>query len=130
KKVTYTGAKRVESGAPLSQKPKAFTVKFTKAGTYPYYCNIHAGMKGTVKVVSKKHSVPSAKADAKTLKAQLSSALSTAKALLKTKVAAGNVSVGASGPRGVESYAMYPATQTVPVGTTIKFSMSAKTFED
>ena len=86
-------------------------------------------MKGTVKVVSKSHSVPSAKADSKTLKTQVSSALSTANALTKTKVAAGNVSVGASGPRGVESFAMYPATQTVPVGTTIKFSMSAKTFD-
>ena len=96
---------------------------------FTYYCNIHAGMKGTVKVVSKSHSVPSAKADAKTLKTQVASALSTAKALTKTKVAAGNVSVGASGPRGVESFAMYPATQTVPVGTTIKFSMSAKTYE-
>ena len=129
KKVTYTGAKRVESGAPLAQKPKSFTVKFTKAGTYTYYCNIHSGMKGTVKVVTKNHSVPSAKADAKTLKAQVSSALSTANALTKTKVAPGNVSVGASGPRGVESFAMYPATQTVTPGTTIKFSMSAKTYE-
>ena len=72
KKATYTGAKRVESGAPLSQKPKPFTVKFTKAGTFTYYCNIHSGMKGTVKVVSKSHSVPSAKADAKTLKTQVS----------------------------------------------------------
>ena len=129
KKVTYTGAKRIESGAPLAQKPKSFTVKFTKAGTYTYYCNIHSGMKGTIKVVTKSHSVPSAKADAKTLKAQVSSALSTANALTKTKVAPGNVSVGASGPRGVESFAMYPATQTVTAGTTIKFSMSAKTYE-
>jgi plastocyanin len=130
KKVTYTGAKRIESGLPLSEKPKAFTVKFSKSGTFTYYCNIHSGMKGTIKVVSKRHSVPSAKADAKTLKTQVASALSTAKALTKTKVAAGNVSVGASGPHGVESYAMYPATQTVPVGTTIKFSMSAKSYED
>jgi plastocyanin len=130
KKATYTGAKRIESGLPLSEKPKPFTVKFTKVGSFTYYCNIHSGMKGTVKVVSKSHSVPSAKADAKTLKAQVSSGLSTAKALTKTTVAAGNVSIGASGPRGVESFAMYPATQTVPVGTTIKFSMSAKSFED
>ena len=96
---------------------------------YTYYCTIHSGMKGTVKVVSKSHSVPSAKADAKTLKAQVDSALSTANALTKTKVAPGNVSIGAAGPRGVESFAMYPATQTVPPGTTIKFSMSAKSYE-
>ena len=130
KKVSYTGAKRVESGLPLSQHPKTFTVKFTKAGSYTYYCNVHSGMKGTVKVVSKSHSVPSAKADAKTLKAQVDAALKTAKALTKTTVAPGNVSIGASGKGGVESYAMYPATQTVPVGSTVNFSMSAKSYED
>ena len=116
KKLTYSGAKRVESGLPLAQKPKPLTVKFTKTGTFTYYCNIHAGMKGTVKVVSKSHSVPSAKADAKTLKAQVSSALSTAKALTKTKVAPGNVSLGASGPRGVESFAHVPRDPDGPGG--------------
>ena len=37
-------------GLPLSERPKPFTVRFTKTGTYTYYCNIHAGMKGTVRV--------------------------------------------------------------------------------
>jgi plastocyanin len=130
KKATYTGAKRVESGLPFAEKPKAFTVKFTKSGSYTYYCNIHAGMKGTVKVVSKRKSIPSAKADAKTLKAQVASTEKTAKALGKTTVAPGNVSVGASGKGGVEAFAMFPATQTVPVGTTLKFTMSAKSVDD
>ena len=60
-------------------------------------------MKGTVRVVAKSHRVPSAKADAKALKAQVASALKTAKALAKTTVAPGNVSLGASGQgrRGV-----------------------------
>ena len=40
------------------------------------------------------------------------------------------MSVGASGWGGVELYAMLPATQTVAVGTTLKLSMSALTFED
>jgi plastocyanin len=129
KKATYTGAKALESGLPLSEQPKSFTVKFPKAGTYTYYCNVHAGMKGTVKVVSKSHSVPSAKADAKTLKDQVASTLKTAKALTKTTVAPGNVSVGASAKGGVEVFAMFPATQTVPVGTTLTLSMSAKTVD-
>jgi plastocyanin len=129
KKATYTGAKRVESGLPLSQHPKAFTIKFSKAGSYTYYCNIHAGMKGKVTVVSRRHSVPSAKADAKALKAQVAADLKTAKSLATTAVAPGNVSVGGSGKGGVELYAMLPATQTVPPGTTLKFSMSAKSFD-
>jgi plastocyanin len=130
KKTTYTGAKRVESGLPLRPKLKAFTVKFTKAGAYTYYCNIHTGMKGTVKVVSERHSIPSARADTKALAAQIARDTKTSKALSSTTVTAGNVSVGASGKGGVELYAMLPATQTVPVGTTLKFSMSTLTFED
>jgi plastocyanin len=130
KKATYTGAKAVESGLPLLPKLKAFTVKFPKAGSYTFYCNVHAGMKGTVKVVSKSKSVPSAKADKKRVDDQVAAAIKEAKALLKTKPAAGTVSIGAAGKGGVESYGMYPATQTIPVGTTIKFSMSAKSLED
>jgi plastocyanin len=130
KKATYTGAKAIESGLPLAQHPKPFTVKFPKAGTYTFYCNVHAGMKGTIRVVGKKHKVPSAKADAKTLKKQISTDLATAKTVAKTKPAANTVSVGASGKGGVEVYTMFPATQTVPVGTTVKFSMSAKSLED
>jgi plastocyanin len=129
KKVAYTGAKRVESGLPLSERPKAFTVRFTKTGTYTYYCDLHDGMKGTVRVVAKSHKVPSAKADAKALKEQVASALKTAKALGNTTVAPGNVSLGASGKGGVERFAMFPATQTVAVGTTLRFSMSASSYE-
>jgi plastocyanin len=130
KKLTYTGAKRIESGLPLAPHLKAFTVKFPKAGSYTFYCNVHPGMKGTVRVVSKRHTVPSAKADKKTLAAQISRDMTTAKGLANTAVPAGNVSVGASGKGGVELFAMLPATQTVPVGTTLKFSMSARSFDD
>jgi plastocyanin len=130
KKATYTGAKALESGLPLTEKPKSFTVKFPKTGSYTYYCNVHAGMKGTVKVVAKSKRVPSAKADKKALDNQVAAAVKTAKALAKTTVAPGNVSIGASGKGGVELYAMLPATQTVPAGTTLKFSMSAKSVED
>jgi plastocyanin len=130
KKLTYTGAKRVESGLPLGPHLKAFTVKFPKSGTYRFYCDVHPGMKGTVRVVSKRHTVPSAKADKKTLAAQIAADLKTAKGLANTVVPAGNVSVGASGKGGVELFAMLPATQTVPVGTTLKFSMSKLSFDD
>jgi plastocyanin len=129
KKATYTGAKRVESGLPLTEHPKAFTIKFTKAGSYTYYCNLHTGMKGTVKVVSKSHRVPSARADAKTLKAQVAAALKTAKGLAKTTVPPNTISLGASGKGGVELFAMLPATETVTVGTTLTFSMSARSYE-
>jgi plastocyanin len=130
KKFTYSGAKGVQSGLPLVNKPKPVTVKFTKAGSFTYYCDIHAGMKASVKVVSKSKSIPSAKADAKRVKEQVSKALALAKALPKSKAPAGTVDVGVAGKGGVEYFGMVPATSTVPVNTTLTFRMSPGTYED
>jgi plastocyanin len=124
KKLTYTGAKGVQSGLPLGNKLKPVTVKFSKTGSYTFYCDIHAGMKGTVNVLGKSKAIPSAKADASRLKAQVTRDLKTAKGLAKTKVPAGVVNVGTAGPHGEELFAMLPANTTVPVGTTVKFRMS------
>jgi plastocyanin len=129
KKTTYTGAKRFESGLPLAAKPKPFTVKFTKTGTVTYYCDVHPGMKGTIKVVSKNSSIPSAKEDERDLNTQIGSTLKTAKKLTKTVTSANTVSIGASGAGGVESFAFYPATLNVKAGTTVNFRMSSKSFE-
>jgi plastocyanin len=130
KKVAYNGSKRVESGAPLSARAKPMTVKFTKTGSYTFFCDIHAGMKGTVKVVSKRSSIPSAKADAQALKTQLARDLKAAKKLAHTAPTPGTISVGASAPGGVEYYGFFPTATTVPVGTTLTFRMSKSSFED
>jgi plastocyanin len=87
-------------------------------------------MKGTIRVVGKGHKVPSVAAHSRAIKRQVAADLTTAKSVAKTTVAAGNVSIGASGKGGVEVFAMFPSTQTVPVGTTLKFSMSAKSRDD
>jgi len=130
KKVTYNGAKRVESGAPLSPRAQPMTVKFTKTGSYTFFCDVHAGMKGTVKVVSTKSSIPTAKADAQTLKTQLARDLKAAKKLAHTVPTPGTISVGASAPGGVEYYGFFPKAATVAVGTTLTFRMSTDSFED
>jgi plastocyanin len=129
KKLTYTGAARVESGLPLSNKPKPMTVKFPKSGTYTFFCDLHPGMKGTVRVVAKSHRIPSAGADKKAFKAQLARDVGIAKGLSKTNPGAGTVDLGAAGKYGVEVFAMLPATTTVAVGTTVKFQMTPRSFE-
>jgi plastocyanin len=129
KKVAYTGAKQVNSGLPLSPKPKPMTVKFSKAGTYTYYCDVHAGMKGTVRVLAGSKTIPSAAADKKTLSKQLSSDLTIAKGLTSANLPANTVTIGNAGPHGVEVFKFLPETLTVPTGTTVKFMMSPKTYE-
>jgi len=129
KNVKYTGGKRVQSGLPLAAKPKPFTVKFTKTGNYTYYCNIHAGMKGIVRVKTAKTKVPSAKADKKALKKQVAASLKTSKALPKTKVPTNTVNVGVAGKEGEELFAFLPDALTVSPGTTVNFRMSPGSFD-
>jgi plastocyanin len=129
KTFTYNGTKGVQSGLPLAAKPKPVTVKFTKAGTFTYYCDVHPGMKATVQVKAKSKSIPSAKAHAKRIKDQTDAALTTAKKLTKATAPANTVDLGVAGKGGVELFAMVPAQQTVAVGTTLTFQMSQGTFE-
>jgi plastocyanin len=129
KKLSFNGSKRIISGLPLGENPKPVTVTFKKTGKFTYYCNIHAGMKGTVTVKSKGAKIPSAKADKKALKRQIATAATTAKKLPKTQVPANTVSVGAAGKHGEELFAMVPDALTVPVGTAVTFRMHPASYD-
>jgi plastocyanin len=129
KRLTYNGSKRVLSGSAQSNTPPPMIVKFTKVGSYTYFCDIHQGMKGVVHVVAKTAAIPSAKADAGTVKAQLARDLKIAKTLRNTKAPSGTVLIGPSGAHGVEYFGFAPASQTVPVGTTLKFAMPAASLD-
>jgi plastocyanin len=104
-------------------------VKFPKAGSYTYYCDVHAGMKASVRVVAKSKKIPSAAQDAKRVDAQVAQALKIAKGLTKATLPANTVTVGNAGAHGVEYFGFLPATLTVPAGTTVKYQMSAKSLE-
>ena len=125
----YTGAKLVNSGLPLSNKPKPMTVKFPREGVFQYFCAVHPGMKGKVRVRKKSEPVPSASADARAVKNQISKDTTAAKKLGATDAPANTVLLGAASNRGVEHLGMLPEQLTVPVGTTVKFTMPAKSTE-
>ena len=124
---TYNGSKRIDSGLPL--KPSDFKLKFTKAGTYKYFCDVHPGMVGVVVVKPKGQSVPTAKADAKTLAKEEAAYVASARQFVKTTITGPNVSLGKAGANGLELFAMLPSKLTVANGTTVTFSMSAGTRE-
>ncbi len=132
---TYTGAKRVISHIPLNtahpfQKLKPMVVKFPKAGTITYFCDLHPGMKGTVTVLKKGSKAPTAAQDKKTLNKQVASELKVAKTLKKASVPANTMYVGYAGDHGkVEYFNFLPNSLTVPVGTTVTFKMSPGSFE-
>jgi plastocyanin len=124
KKFTYTGKKAVNTGLPFAAKPKPMTVKFAKTGSFTYFCDVHPGMKGSVKVASKSKSVPSARAHNNKAKAQIARDLAVAKTLSKKTAPAGTVDLGEAGKYGVEIFAMVPASTTVPVGSALTFRMT------
>ena len=129
KKLSFNGNKRIISGLPLGNKLKPITVTFKKTGKFTYFCNIHAGMKGTVTVKSKGAKIPSAKADKKALARQVATAISTSKKLPKTQVPANTIDVGAAGKHGEELFAFVPDALTVGVGTSVTFRMHQASYD-
>lgn len=126
KSTTYNGSARLVSG--LGQG-KPFNIKFSKTGSFRFYCDVHPGMVGTIVVKPKSATIPTAKQDTVAANAQATADVKAAKALPKTKVPTNTVSLGESAPGGVELFAMFPATLTVNAGTTVTFRMSKKSFE-
>jgi plastocyanin len=128
KTLRYTGAKAVNSGLPLADRPKPFKVRFPRPGKFNYFCDVHPGMKGSVRV-KRRGSVPSKRADARAVGKQVAKALSDARRLRRTDPPANTVLLGAANRRGVEFFGMLPETLTVPLGTTVDFAMSRPSFE-
>jgi plastocyanin len=128
KKFTYTGAEDIQSGLP-GEGAKPMTVKFTKAGNYTVYCDIHAGMKASVKVVKKGAKVPTAKQDAAAVKKSADAAVKAAKGLETKAQPANTVALGVTAKGGVEYLGMVPSSLTVKPGTTVKFAMGKGSFE-
>jgi plastocyanin len=128
KRRAYTGARAVLSGIPQSERPKPMTVRFNRTGTFRYFCDIHLGMTGNVRVVRGSRAIPSGAADRRTLRRQVASTLATAKALAKSRPPASPiVNIGAEAKGNVSMFAFVPSALTVPAGTTVTFRMDART---
>jgi plastocyanin len=127
---TFNGSQRWDSGLGAgSGPPKPLNLKFTKPGTYTFFCDVHPGMIGTVVVKPAGKAIPSAKQDAAATVTQVTADIKAAKKVAATKQAADTVSLGESTPSGVELYAMFPTSLTVNAGTVVTFHMSKNTFE-
>jgi plastocyanin len=142
-KFVYNGATFAPAGATtvtsktalyhsgiLGQFPNGYTLKFNRTGTFTIVCAIHPGMKGTVDVLAKSKSVPSAKSDAARARDQLNKGLSTLKKLDKQKVTAANTIVAGPDKGAAVLYRFTPNALTTKVNTPVTMEMSAGTTED
>jgi plastocyanin len=122
---SYDGSARVDSGIFTRMgNPPPFPVKFTKAGTYKYFCDVHPGMVGYVVVQPKGKKIPTAAQDAAALASQAKTDVAGLKTAAKLKPGANQVILGSTGPNGAEDFAMFPSRLSVKVGTTVTFAMS------
>ena len=129
KTLVTNGTKEIESGLPTAPNAKPMTVRFTKAGLFTYNCDLHPGMKGTVRVLPASKPAPSTKADANRVAAQAKKAVAESKKFASLKPPANTVYVGAAGKGGTELFGFAPSKLTVPVGTTVTFTVPAGSFE-
>jgi plastocyanin len=126
----YDGSAPVGSGLPLG-KPRPFVVKFTKAGTFTYFCTIHPGMKGTVTVVPKSRPAESAKAVKAAFARQLASGLRELKTLDRKKVTAPNtIQAGPDSSDGATLYRYTPSALTTRINTPVTLTMTPGSTED
>jgi plastocyanin len=125
---TETGAKATNSGFPTSEK-FSYSLKFTKSGTFTYYCTIHPGMKGKVKVVSKKSSIPSVAADKAAVAKQVVGAIAESKKLNRGADGTANIVNAGHDSSTMSLLNFFPDKKTVPVGTTVLFRMTPSTNE-
>jgi plastocyanin len=125
---TYGGKKAASSGVSLGA-PKPYTLKFTKKGTYTYYCTVHTGMKAKVKVVGKGKQVPSNRANAKAAKKEYAKVVKRLKKDGKFAGPPGNAVEAGHDTLKTTFLRFFPATKSVPVGTTVTFSMPKVTTE-
>ena len=130
KTVVTNGTREIYSGAPITNRPRPMIVRFTRAGLFRYVCDIHPGMKGSVRVNPRSRPVPSARADSRRVNRQIASARSVARTLTERDAPPANtVDVGRAGRGGVSLFAFVPSRLTVPVGTTVTFRMQSGDFE-
>jgi plastocyanin len=127
---TYNGSSYVNSGLPLGPgAPKPYTLKFTKAGTFKFYCLVHPGMQGTVKVLAAKaKGKTTAPGQARTLaRKQETQQTTKAKTLAKVKPPAGQVFAGNDTFGGVTWLRFFPDNVTIKAGQSVMFASHSRT---
>jgi plastocyanin len=129
KRTDYDGTERVNTGLPFAERPRPAVVRFQRRGNFTYFCDLHPGMRGRVRVTGRRANVPSARSDARTVRRMIARDTRIARRLARKTVPAGVVDVGEAGPHGVEYFGLLPRRVTVPVGTTLSFRMTSGSYE-
>ncbi len=119
--VASSGLQRVFTASP-KHPPKPYTLTFAKPGLYRFFCIVHPGMAGAIRVLPGTATAPSpAQLDLR-VKAQLGRTISNLKSIQSQNPTAPlTVWVGAGKLDGSEVTSFFPKRLTVKAGDTVKF---------
>ena len=123
---TWNGRRVLGSGIPTGRKPKPYVLRFRRTGVFIYYCSVHPGMRGTVRVVGASRRVGSPAAAEVRGDRQADRYLAGARRTAAAAPPSGNtVQAGRTTP-SLAVYRFFPATRTVPAGTPVTFTMAGE----
>lgn len=101
-----------------------YKLEFTKKGNYKYICLVHPGMSGSVKVLPKSATIPSARADKRARIAEFRKAVKRAKHLANFHPKQNNVVAGHDSGN-VAWFRFFPASRTIKAGQSVHFSIAS-----
>jgi plastocyanin len=130
---SYDGRSLRASGLPLEDgPPEPYTLRFTRRGTYNYYCDVHAGMRGTVRVLGSRGRVPTNAQDKRAARRELQARLRAAERLTDgagTQGLQNTVQAGNDDRQGTAVFKFFPAESSYRVGETVTLQMPRRTGE-
>lgn len=124
----YDGSRYRNSGLPSFPNPRSYRLRFTKTGSFDYYCVVHPGMEGTVRVVSRRRRVPSEAQNRAAATSELNRlARAARRAANEDAPAANTVDVGRA-PRDARFTinSFFPSTLSVKAGQPVAFTMAGQ----
>jgi plastocyanin len=130
---SYDGRAMRASGLPLEDgPPEPYTLRFTRKGTFNYYCDVHTGMRGKVRVVGRNARVPTKRQDRNAAARELAARLDAAEELTDGENLAdlqNTVQAGNDDRQGTAVFKFFPAETSVRAGDTVTLQMPPRTSE-
>jgi plastocyanin len=124
---TYAGGRLRNSGLPAGNNPQ-YRLRFPRAGTFTYFCAVHPGMRGRVRVVRAGRRIATEAQNARAARRELNRLARQARQAA-ARPAKGPLTVDlgrAPAGRRFTINAFFPSTINVKVGQTVTFTMAGE----
>jgi plastocyanin len=124
----YDGTRLRGSGLPTGTPPRPYRLKFTRTGSFDYYCVVHPGMEGTVRVVSRSRRVPTEAQNRAAATRELNRLVAAARRTAREDSSTANTVEAGRAPRGqlFTLNAFFPSQISVRVGQPVTFTMAGQ----